>query len=64
MNKTPKSKAETVEQRVLRHAINTRDAVRDLAVMKSTYEYELHKMADRLDIIAKQIGLEALTLKA
>jgi hypothetical protein len=40
-----------------------RDTVRDLAVKNSTYEYDLHKMADRLDAIAKQIGIAALTLK-
>ena len=48
----------------IKHAISVRDGLRDLAVMKSCFEVELHRMADRVDAIAKQIGLQAITLKA
>lgn len=48
----------------MKRAIDARDQVRNLAATNSTWESELHKMADRLDVIAKQIGLAALTLKS
>ena len=58
------SRTTTAAQRTLKHAMNVRDGLRDLAVMSSVNEVELHRMADRVDAIAKQIGLAALTLKA
>jgi hypothetical protein len=54
----------TNEQKTIQHAITVRDSLRDLAVMSSCNERELHRMADRVDVIAKEIGMTALTLKA
>jgi uncharacterized protein YidB (DUF937 family) len=51
-----------IEQNKMTQAIGIRDGLRDLAVMHSVNEIELHKMADRIDQIAKQIGISALTL--
>jgi hypothetical protein len=54
----------TTAQHEMAIAMAARDLVRSLAARKSGYEYELHKMADRLDAIAKEIGMTALTLVA
>jgi hypothetical protein len=45
-------------------AIAARDLLRGLACRDSSLEYEMHLMANRVDEIAKEIGMTALTLKA
>jgi hypothetical protein len=45
-------------------AIAARDLLRGLACRDSLFEYEMHAMANRVDEIAKEIGMTALTLKA
>jgi hypothetical protein len=55
----------TIAADSMKQAMQLRDGLRSFAAANhGQVEYDCHKMADRMDAIAKEIGIAALTLKA